>query len=197
MHNAPAADQRPETDGGLAGDHHPERHIKIVAEMALREQQNGDDAHVFCASLPPWPSEISDAAPNCSHSNVGSTVRGLARLNAHDTVSTRSNARKKPNSGESTMKAPVVKSPGHTIELSPALATPAPTSPPISACELLEGMPYHQVTRFQEMAPTRAPKITCASITSADTMPTPTVRATWTPKTRNAMKLKKAAQITA
>ena len=42
----------------------------------------------------------------------------------------------------------------------PAFATPAPTSPPISACELLEGMPAIQVTMFQTMAPTRAAKIT-------------------------------------
>jgi len=53
------------------------------------------------------------------------------------------------------------------------------------------GIPPHQVMRFQEMAPISAPKITRASITCADTMPTPTVRATCTPKTRKAMKLKK------
>jgi hypothetical protein len=58
-------------------------------------------------------------------------------------------------------------------------------------------MPAHQVIRFQQIAPIRAPKITRPSITSAATMPTPTVCATWRPKNRNAMKLKKAAQITA
>ena len=79
----------------------------------------------------------------------------------------------------------------------PALVTPAPTSPPISACELDEGMPPHQVIRFQQIAPISAPKITRASMTSAETMPVPTVCATWRPKTRKAMKLKNAAQSTA
>ncbi len=95
------------------------------------------------------------------------------------------------------MKAPVVISPGQTIEARPALVTPAPTRPPISACELDEGMPPHQVARFQAMAPISAPKMTRASIVSADTMPTPTVRATCTPNTRKAMKLKNAAHSTA
>ena len=109
----------------------------------------------------------------------------------------RRRARRNPNSGESTMNAPVVINPGHTIELRPALTRPAPTKPPIRACELLDGMPAHQVSKFQKIAPISAPKITCGSITSAETMPTPTVRATWTPNTRKAMKLKNAAQATA
>jgi len=40
----------------------------------------------------------------------------------------------------------------------PALATAAPTSPPISACDDEDGMPYHQVMTFQAIAPTSAPK---------------------------------------
>ena len=95
------------------------------------------------------------------------------------------------------MKAPVVISPGHTIEATPALVTPAPTRPPISACELDDGMLPHQVIKSQKMAPISAPKITRASITSAEMMPTPTVRATCTPKIKKAMKLKNAAHSTA
>ena len=99
--------------------------------------------------------------------------------------------------GDSTMAALVVSSPFQTIASPPALITPAPTSPPISACELLEGIPAHHVIRFQEIAPISALKITRASTMSAATMPVPTVCATCTPKTRNAMKLKNAAHITA
>ena len=88
-------------------------------------------------------------------------------------------------------------SPAQTTAPLPALAMPAPTSPPISACELLDGMPAHQVIRFQQIAPISAPKITRPSMISAVTMPTPTVCATCRPKNRNAMKLKNAAQITA
>ena len=42
----------------------------------------------------------------------------------------------------------------------PALAITAPTMPPISACDELDGMPYHQVTPFQTIAPISAPKTT-------------------------------------
>ncbi len=46
------------------------------------------------------------------------------------------------------------------MELIPALATPAPTNPLISAWELLDGIPAHQVIKFQAIAPIKAPKIT-------------------------------------
>ena len=95
------------------------------------------------------------------------------------------------------MAAPVFNTPAHTTATAPALVTPAPINPPINACELLDGMPPHQVIRFQPIAPISAPKITRASITSAATMPVPTVCATCRPKNKNAMKLKKAAHITA
>ena len=42
----------------------------------------------------------------------------------------------------------------------PALAITAPTMPPISACDELDGMPYHQVTTFQAIAPISAPNTT-------------------------------------
>src|SRR5687767_8569231 len=74
---------------------------------------------------------------------------------------------------------------------------PAPTRPPTNAWELLEGMPSSQVMTFQEIAPMSAPKITAGSTTVAATMPVPSVSATCSPKNRNAMKLKKAAQATA
>ena len=74
----------------------------------------------------------------------------------------------KPISGDSTIAAAVLARPLQTMAGRPALATPAPTSPPISACELLDGMPSAQVIRFQTIAPISAPKITRASTMSAD-----------------------------
>jgi hypothetical protein len=121
----------------------------------------------------------------------------LARTNSHDTISTSNSARKKPVIGDSTIAEPALITPHQTTATPPALVMPAPRSPPISACEDDDGMPPHQVITFQAMAPIKAPKITRASITSADMMPTPTVCATCAPKNKNAMKLKKAAQITA
>ncbi len=55
---------------------------------------------------------------------------------------------------------------------------PPPSSPPISACELDEGMPSAQVIRFQTMAPTSAAKITVASTMLGSMMPVPMVLAT-------------------
>ena len=87
---------------------------------------------------------MRDAAANWSHWKIGSTVRGLVRTKAHDTVSIKARARRKPKSGESAMKAPVVSRPVQAIALTPDFVRPAPTNPPIRACELLDGMPAHQ-----------------------------------------------------
>ena len=105
-----------------------------------------------------------------------STANGVERTNAQDTIATSSSASRKPTSGDSTMASSgLAESPLQTTADSPALATPAPTSPPISACELLDGMPRRQVITFQTMAPIRAPKITWASMTLGSTMPVPMV----------------------
>src|SRR6266567_2116046 len=103
----------------------------------------------------------------------------------------------KPSSGESTIAARVFDSPLQTTTAMPALAIPAPSRPPISAWELLDGMPKNHVTRFQTMAPVNAPNTTRASTICASTMPVPSVCATCSPNTRKAMKLKNAAQPTA
>jgi len=47
----------------------------------------------------------------------------------------------------------------------PAFATTAPARPPISACDELDGIPYHQVIRFQMHAPMSAASTTlCVTI---------------------------------
>ena len=106
-------------------------------------------------------------------------------------------ARMNPSSGDSTIPSAVFPSPPNTTALKPAFATPAPVNPPISAWLLLDGSPTPHVTRFQTIAPTSAPKMTCASMTPALTMPVPIVSATCSPNTANAMKLKNAAHTTA
>ena len=113
------------------------------------------------------------------------------------TVLSSTGASRKPTAGDRTIAAAVLLTPPHSTAESPSLAIPAPSSPPINACELLDGMPSHQVTMFQVIAPISAPKITCASMTLAPTMPVPTVCATCSPKNRKAMKLKNDAHSTA
>ena len=58
------------------------------------------------------------------------------------------------------MKSTVFQMPEAISELEPALAITAPTMPPISACDELDGMPQRQVTKFQTIAPIRAPNTT-------------------------------------
>src|SRR3954468_14946012 len=152
---------------------------------------------VFCASLPPCPSEYSDAETNCRMRNARSTAKGVERTDSHDTIATNTSASKNPTSGDSTMASSVLDKPLHTTAENPALASPPPSSPPIKACELLEGMPSAQVTRFQTIAPIRAAKITRSSMITGSMIPVPMVLATWSPNTRNATKLKKAAHNTA
>src|SRR5579859_131142 len=134
---------------------------------------------------------------NCKIRNARSTANGVERTDAHDTIATSASANKNPISGDSTIASSVLVSPLQTAAESPAFAIPAPTSPPISACELEDGMPNAQVIRFQTMAPTRAAKITDTSMMLGSMIPVPIVCATFSPNTRNATKLKNAAQNTA
>ncbi len=61
----------------------------------------------------------------------------------------------------------------------PTAASIAPTTPPIRACEELEGSPKNQVTRFQTIAPI-SPANTIGCVVSAEsTMPVATVAATF------------------
>jgi hypothetical protein len=60
----------------------------------------------------------------------------------------------------------------------PAATNVAPTTPPIRACELDDGRPKYQVTRFQAIAPTSPAKITVVVIAPGSTMSLATVAAT-------------------
>ena len=91
----------------------------------------------------------------------------------------------------------ILKKPLPTSAPKPPLATAAPASPPISACDDDDGIPNHQVITFHAVAPTSAPNSTYWSTTQASMTPRPMVLATASPKNRNAMKLKNAAQATA
>src|SRR6201994_1404605 len=68
--------------------------------------------------------------------------------------------------------------PSARIASKPTAATAEPTTPPISACEELEGRPKYQVRRFQAVAPTRPAKTIVGGITAASTTSLATVAAT-------------------
>ncbi len=54
--------------------------------------------------------------------------------------------------------------PCHCTACPPAEASPAPMTPPIRACEELEGSPRYQVARFHRMPPA-SPANTIVSVT--------------------------------
>ena len=78
----------------------------------------------------------------------------------------------------------------------PTAASVAPTTPPISACELDDGRPKYQVARFQAIAPIRPANTICGVITPASTMPEAIVAATASDR-KAPTKLSSAAIVTA
>src|SRR4051794_38623847 len=60
----------------------------------------------------------------------------------------------------------------------PEAAKAAPTTPPMSACDELDGSPKYHVARFQAIAPMRPAKTTVVVMASDSTMPLATVAAT-------------------
>src|SRR3954466_14484342 len=69
-------------------------------------------------------------------------------------------------------------SPLPSIADEPSATNAAPTTPPISACDELDGSPKYQVARFHMIAPIRPANTIVGVIESAFTMPFATVAAT-------------------
>src|SRR3954453_22914021 len=78
----------------------------------------------------------------------------------------------------------------------PAATSAAPTMPPISACDELDGRPKYHVARFQAIAPIRPANTIVIVIADASTMPFATVAATGS-ETNAPTKLNTAANVTA
>src|SRR5919202_1819406 len=68
--------------------------------------------------------------------------------------------------------------PCQSTPFEPDCASAAPTRPPISACEELDGRPSHQVRRFQAIAPARAATSVCCVARFASMSPLATFFAT-------------------
>src|SRR5438034_4792931 len=66
----------------------------------------------------------------------------------------------------------------HWTPPSPDCAMPAPTRPPIRACDELDGRPSHHVARFHAIAPNRAARTVFVVTRLVSSTPLPTVFAT-------------------
>ena len=74
--------------------------------------------------------------------------------------------------GQREVVGSILEGKAETIELTPALAVPAPSRPPIRAWLDEEGMPSSQVIRFQLIAPISAPstvRVRASAMTSSRT----------------------------
>src|ERR1700754_4535812 len=68
--------------------------------------------------------------------------------------------------------------PSHSIAPLPVATRVDPITPPISAWDEDDGMPNHQVVRFQLIAPIKPPRTTTGVIAPDSTIPSATVAAT-------------------
>src|SRR5699024_790452 len=85
--------------------------------------------------------------------------------------------------GESTIGMTTLdRIPSHRTSYPPTRV--APTRPPMRACDDEDGNPNHQVIRFHTIAPMTPPNTTASAeeVCGSDTMPLPTVSATFTPR---------------
>ena len=152
---------------------------------------------VFWASFVPWPRLYAAADTSWSRRNTRSASAGLAVTRLRIPTTMNATPRRKPTTGDTTMKRTIRRSPGSTSAPHPAFVTAAPASPAMRACDELVGRPKYQVTRPQTNAAARPAKMTAPSTTDGSTTPLPIVVATATPKKNAATKLKNAAQATA
>src|SRR4051812_14323079 len=134
---------------------------------------------VFCASLVPWASASRPPETTCPARNPRATGPGDRRAGTRYARRMPMAATGKASTGAvsaGTMTLPG--SPPHWTSPGPWAASVAPTIPPISACDELDGSPAYQVTRFHTIAPTSPAKTTVRVTPPASTMPPAMVAAT-------------------
>src|SRR4051794_6510225 len=152
---------------------------------------------VFCASFVPcesasrplvasWPSRKPRVTrPGRSRP----TIRYTTRIAIPATANARTGA---ISAGTTTLPS----SPSPFTAFEPSAANAAPTTPPIRACDELEGSPKYHVARFQAIAPIRPANTIVGVMKSASTMPFATVAATAS-EMNAPTKLRMAANVTA
>jgi hypothetical protein len=134
---------------------------------------------VFWASLVPWASETSDAEPIWPYRKpVLVRSRGTPRVVRY-TSQVPTAATSPAMNGESAAGMITDETrPRQITPWPPTAAIIAPTMPPITACDELDGMPSSQVSRFQTMPPTRPAKTSSSETRWESTRPFAIVAAT-------------------
>ncbi len=101
--NPPAAEQRTQRHGRLAGQDHPERHVEGARGAAVRVEQHRDDAHGLLRVVAAVAEGIERGGDELELAKHPIDRDGVDRTNSHETIRTRSSANTKPRAGESTM----------------------------------------------------------------------------------------------
>src|SRR5512145_1940637 len=119
----------------------------------------------FCASFEPCENAIAQADTSCSFLEARVTVACRIRRTIQTMEIINPSATTKPISGETTRGTSTLSTRlPHLNAPHPACTTTAPASAPIKAWEELDGIPYHQVMRFQMLAPMRTARtIVCVT----------------------------------
>src|SRR5215216_4184151 len=121
------------------------------------------------------------ADPTWSRPKTRLTRAGRRRATSQSRQKSKRKAPANPSSGEKTIPRSTLATPSVWIASVPAAATPAPTIEKTSAWLELDGMPYHQVTRFQAIADSSAAATSCWVASSGAMIPLPIVVATAVP----------------
>src|ERR1700742_1350528 len=121
---------------------------------------------VFCASLVPCASETTQAEPICPMRKPCRRPPSVSDLVIRYSSQVPHAATPAAMIGERMAGSTTLEtSPCQSTALPPAAAIVEPITPPISACEELDGMPNSQVSRFQMMPPAR-PAATTVKVTA-------------------------------
>ena len=151
----------------------------------------------FCASFDPCEKAMPQAETSCRRRDATRTVPGRKFLAIQVSPTITKKATMKPSVGDKTNgTSTFCVSACHLKADRPACATTAPPSPPISAWDELDGMPHHQVSKFQTQAPSKAAKTTVWVTITGFAKPEAIVLATAVPAMAPT-KLKQPATITA
>ena len=159
----PAAGVGAERDRRGRRDHDPGRHAGVLgAEVAVGDQRQGDHAHRLLGVVGAVREREQAAGQHLAEPEPAGHRPGPLAADdpvadddpdpADDEREHRRDHRRDQDLAEDARR--------RRPRPAPAATKVAPTTPPISACELEDGSPKYQVIRFQAIAPTSPAKIT-------------------------------------
>ena len=172
--------KRAEPHRGVAGEHDPERHVELAAEIALRVEQHRDDAHGLLRVVAAVAERIERRRHELQRAEglvdrKGRVAHEQPRHDQEQQSSARIEARQRREHDRGAGLGEAA--PDDRRDARPWRCRRRPGRRSARAsCD--DGMPSAQVMRFQLIAPISAPNTTRGSTMSAETMPVPIVCAT-------------------